>query len=579
MSEMQRRAKRQPRRYGLVLLAALVPVIAAGVIVSSALGHAGWFFGSGHHGSADSFSGGDQPPVAVADNYATADTGTLAVDSRHGPLANDKGGPVQLVSNTQPAHGSLTLNPDGSFNYVPQAGFTGADTFTYTVANAVHLFTTHLPSLGQFGGINVSGGGYGSSLYPDPGHPGLFYGLEDRGPNVTAPDGSSVEPIPTFDPSIGLFRFDANGDAVMLRNIPLQDGHGHPYTGLVNSQNPTGETIEDLSGNKLTTDPNGYDSEGLVALPDGSFWVSDEYGPFVTHFDSRGRQIQRLSPFDGSLPEELKFRVPNRGMEGLTITPDGKELVGLMQSALQQTDLNGSDAKKLAPTRIVTYNFRTHVVHEYLYMLHDPAQNATANSELTALSDNTFLVDERDGKFPGPGAFKKLFKIDISHATDVGPDSNVAGATYNGANGGLLIGSQTIEHAVLGQNTATATATLAADHITPVTSSLDLDVNALLLSLDPEGRFFAHDKIEGVSALDGGHEIVISNDSDFGIAGVTGSASSPDSPPWTLVPKISPATGKQDDGEYLSIDPDRINSTTGAAKTSTATVTINVNGS
>jgi hypothetical protein len=93
------------------------------------------------------------------------------------------------------------------------------------------------------------------------------------------------------------------------------------------------------------------------------------------------------------------------------------------------------------------------------------------------------------------------------------------------------------------------------------------------------GRFFAHDKIEGVSALDGGHEIVISDDSDFGIAGVTGSASSPDSPPWTLVPKISPATGKQDDGEYLSIDPDRINLTTGAAKTSTATVTINVNGS
>ena len=579
MSELQRRAKRHPRRYGLVLLAALVPVIAAGVIVSSAFGHSGWFFGSSHHGSPDSFSGGNQPPVAAADSYTTADTGTLAVDARHGLLANDKGGPVQLVSNTQPAHGSLTLNPDGSLHYVPQAGFTGQDTFTYTVANAVHLFTTHLPSLGQFGGINVSGGGYGSSLYPDPGHPGLFYGLEDRGPNVSAPDGSSVEPIPTFDPSIGLFRFDANGDAVMLRKIPLQDPHGHPYTGLVNSQNPTGETIEDLNGNKLTTDPNGYDSEGLVALPDGTFWVSDEYGPFVTRFNSQGRQIQRLSPFDGSLPEELKFRVPNRGMEGLTITPDGKELVGLMQSALQQSDLNGSDAKKLAPTRIVTYNLRTHALHEYLYMLHDPAQNGTANSELTALSDNTFLVNERDGNFPGPNAFKKLFKINITGATDVGPDSHVAGATYDGANGGLLIGGQTIERTVLGQNTATATATLAADHITPVTSSLDVDVNALLLSLDPQGRFFAHDKIEGVAVLDGGHEIVISNDSDFGIAGVTGSAASPDSPPWTLVPKISPATGKQDDGEYLSIDPDRINSTTGAAKTSTATVTINVNGS
>ena len=579
MPERQQRAKRRPRRSGWVLLAALLPVIAAGVIVSSALGHTGWFGGSRQHGSPDSFSPGNPPPGAVADSYTTPDTGTLAVDARHGLLANDKGGSVQLVGNTQPAHGSLTLNPDGSFNYVPDAGFTGADTFTYTVSNAVHLFTTHLPSLGQFGGINVSGGGYGSSLYPDPGHPGLFYGLEDRGPNVSAPDGSSVEPIPTFDPSIGLFRFDADGNAVMLRKIPLQDSHGHPFTGLVNSQNPTGETIEDLDGNKLAQDPDGYDSEGLVALPDGTFWVSDEYGPFITHFDGRGRQIQRLSPFDGSLPEELKFRVPNRGMEGLTITPDGKELVGLMQSALQQTDLNGSDAKKLTPTRIVTYNLRTHALHEYLYMLHDPAQNGTANSELTALSDNTFLVDERDGNFPAANGFKRLFKINISGATDVGPDANVPGATYDGADGGLMIAGHTIEHLVLGENTAAATATLEQNHITPVTSSLYLDVDALLISLDPQGRFFSHDKVEGVAALDGGSEIVISNDSDFGIAGVTGTGPSQSSPPWTLVPKISPATGKQDDGEYLSIDTKRVDPTTGAAKTSTATVTINVTGS
>jgi hypothetical protein len=70
---------------------------------------------------------------------------------------------------------------------------------------------------------------------------------------------------------------------------------------------------------------------------------------------------------------------------------------------------------------------------------------------------------------------------------------------------------------------------------------------------------------------------VISNDSDFGISGVTG-ASSPNTPPWTLQAKISPATGKQDDGEYLAIDVDRLSSTSGAT-TSTATVTINVTGS
>ena len=212
-------------------------------------------------------------------------------------------------------------------------------------------------------------------------------------------------------------------------------------------------------------------------------------------------------------------------MEGLTITPDGKELVGLMQSALQQTDLNGSNAKNLVPTRIVTYNLRTHALHEYLYLLHDPKTNGTANSELTALSDTTFLVDERDGNFPVPNTsvYKKLWKIDITGATDVGPGAAVPGANYDGAHGGLLIGgSTTIEKLTLGENTAAATATLAANHITPAntTASPYIDLDALLLSLDPQARFFSHDKIEGVAALNGGHEIVISNDSDFGISGV-----------------------------------------------------------
>jgi Esterase-like activity of phytase/Bacterial Ig domain len=553
-----------PRRASL--LVAVVALFVAALLASNALGHSE----KRHSDAGSGFSPGNPAPRAVPDSYSTPNTGTLAVDARHGVLANDAGGPLQLVSHTDPSHGSLVLNPDGSFNYVPQAGFTGTDTFTYTVANAVHLFSTHLAPLGQFGGVYLTAGGYGSSLYPDPGHPGLFYGLEDRGPNVSAPDGNDVLPIPSFDPAIGLFALAPGGNAVLLRRIPLEDSGGHPYSGLVNAQNPTGETIEDLNGHVLANDPNGYDSEGLVALPDGTFWVSDEYGPFVTHFNSRGRAIQRLSPLDGSLPAELRFRVPNRGMEGLTITPDGKLLVGLMQSALNQKDLNGSNAKNLVPTRIVTYNLHTHALHEYLYLLHDPKTNGTANSELTALSDTTFLVDERDGNFPGPNVYKRLWKIDITGATDVGPNESVPGVTYDGTAGGLLIGGSTIEKTVLGENTAAATATLAGEHITPVTESRYIDLNALLLSLDPQGRFFSHDKIEGVAALAGGHEIVISNDSDFGISAATGTG------PYTLQAKVSPATGKQDDGEYLAIDIDRVNPTTSAAQTSTATVTINV---
>jgi hypothetical protein len=118
--------------------------------------------------------------------------------------------------------------------------------------------------------------------------------------------------------------------------------------------------------------------------------VSDEYGPFITHFDATGKQIGRLSPFDGSLPVELAKRVVNRGMEGLTITPDGTMLVGLMQSALQQDDLGSFDAKKLTPLRIVTYRIADGAVHEYLYLLENPNATKTAASEITALSNTLF---------------------------------------------------------------------------------------------------------------------------------------------------------------------------------------------
>jgi len=566
---------------------------------------------------------------AVNHTYTTPDQGSLAVDAAHGLLAGDRGGPLQLTATTKPQHGSLVVQPDGSFEYIPYAGFTGTDAFTYTVSNVVHLYTDHLPILGTFSGVNLNAGGYGSSMFPDPGHPGYFYGLEDRGPNVTAPDGNLVVPLTSYDPAIGLFYF-VGDDAVLVRKIPLTDAQGHPYSGLIPPERDTPDegVAADLTGNLLANDPNGYDSEGLVAMPDGTFWVSDEYGPYITHFDQWGHALQRLSPLDGTLPVELQDRVANRGLEGLTITPDGRELVALMQSSLQEPDINGANAKKLVPLRLITYSLRTHDEHEYLYLLHDPATNGTAVSELAALSDTTFLVDERDGCFPGNpglnspaepgsaptqcsnysgGAFKQLFKIDISGATDIGPDEDVVdpipntpvtyNATQNATNNaplGLLINGKSIEDLVLSDNKATATQTssvqtlLDSNGITSVSSTPYLDINGLLGSLDPSYGFYSHDKVEGVAVLEAGHELVISNDSDFGITAANFVNGTNRNNGYSLVAKLSPVTGQQDNGEYLAIDMDRVNTAANAdgtgtsaavqGSTGTGTVTITVPG-
>lgn len=72
-------------------------------------------------------------PVAANDSYTTLANTTLTV-SAPGVLSNDTdadGNPLTAVKVTNPAHGTLTLNANGSFTYTPAAGYVGSDSFTY----------------------------------------------------------------------------------------------------------------------------------------------------------------------------------------------------------------------------------------------------------------------------------------------------------------------------------------------------------------------------------------------------------------------------------------------------------------
>lgn len=72
--------------------------------------------------------------TAVDDNYSTPFETELVVDAP-GVLANDRSGgdndKVFADIKTQPQHGTVVLNQDGSFTYTPNAGFFGTDTFEY----------------------------------------------------------------------------------------------------------------------------------------------------------------------------------------------------------------------------------------------------------------------------------------------------------------------------------------------------------------------------------------------------------------------------------------------------------------
>ena len=68
-------------------------------------------------------TGGNTPPLAVGETFSTDEDTTLTV-SAPGVLGNDTdtdGNPLTAVKVTNPAHGTLTLNANGSFTYTPTA--------------------------------------------------------------------------------------------------------------------------------------------------------------------------------------------------------------------------------------------------------------------------------------------------------------------------------------------------------------------------------------------------------------------------------------------------------------------------
>jgi VCBS repeat-containing protein len=81
----------------------------------------------------------NSPPVAVDDTYGTPEDTLLSV-SAPGVLSNDTDAdldPLTAIKVTDPAHGILTLNADGSFTYDPEDDWSGVDSFTYK-ANDTH---------------------------------------------------------------------------------------------------------------------------------------------------------------------------------------------------------------------------------------------------------------------------------------------------------------------------------------------------------------------------------------------------------------------------------------------------------
>ncbi|WP_310571916.1 esterase-like activity of phytase family protein [Gemmatimonas sp.] len=261
--------------------------------------------------------------------------------------------------------------------------------------------------------------GFFSDLYYDRNR-NEWWAVSDRGP------GGGVI---SYDTRMQRFTIDINGTTGAISNFQVQQtvlfkSAGVPLNGLA----PTAPNTSTLG--------DSFDPEGLVVVPQtGNFLVSDEYGPSVLEFDRDGNLLRRftapanLVPQVGAVtdyastpPTLTSGREPNRGYEGLAISPDGKYAYAMLQNGTVADGWTAAGRGKY--TRIVKYEIATgEAVAQYAYELAGTTQGRGISS-IVALGDDRFLVLERNNRGIGPGATlasadKNIFEIDLSAATDV----------------------------------------------------------------------------------------------------------------------------------------------------------------
>ncbi|KAJ5110377.1 hypothetical protein N7532_000912 [Penicillium argentinense] len=334
-------------------------------------------------------------------------------------------------------------------------------------------------------------GGFGSAVFfdqsswnkgQDGSYHGMIWAMPDRGWNTNgtlnyqsrihkfsihlclAPDASGSHPSP---PNMNLTYLDSvlltGPDGVPTTSLDADATGFISYDGFPPLPRATYDG-DGFGGPGLTNVRITLDCEGLVVDSDGAFWISDEYGPYIYRFSKYGKMLLAIAPppafrplrngtvsFSGAEPpmfEPDRFprpldptagRANNQGLEGLTISPDGRFLYAMMQSAMNQE--GGPKKKTRRQTRILEYDISDKnsptLSHEFVVTLppYGDESKAAVQSEIHRLSNGQLLILARDSGF-GRGADEtesKYRHVDVISTTGA---TNLAGK-WDSTNGSI----------------------------------------------------------------------------------------------------------------------------------------------
>jgi hypothetical protein len=293
-------------------------------------------------------------PTTVADAYTT----TAGVTLTGNVLTNDLGTNLRAILINRPTRGTLVLNPDGSFSYQPNAGFSGTDSFTYYACNLGAALVCGDPATVS---ITVTGGSpitvadaystpqgvtlTGNVLTNDLGTNlrAILINRPTRGTLVLNPDGSfSYQPNAGFVGSDSFTYYACNLGAALVC--------GAPATVSI-SVLPAASVARVASPTASATNPTASATSGAVSAPELaltgspnpfgeqlrlSFALPTAQAYTLAVYDAQGRLVRQLASGQAEAGQAQELTVPTQGYAaGLYLvrltTSTGTQLLKLLK--------------------------------------------------------------------------------------------------------------------------------------------------------------------------------------------------------------------------------------------------------